>query len=68
MTRAYSIDLRERVVNAALSGATVREATSLFGVAVCRLCFRLRLTDSRPNPASELLASAPPMHCSKEVL
>ena len=34
MTRAYSIDLRERVVNAVLSGATVREAASLFGVAV----------------------------------
>lgn len=34
MTRAYSMDLRERVVNAVLSGATVREAASWFGVAV----------------------------------
>lgn len=34
MTRAYSMDLRERVVNAVLSGATVREAASRFGVAV----------------------------------
>ena len=34
MTRAYSMDLRERVVGAVRSGATVREAASLFGVAV----------------------------------
>ena len=34
MTRAYSMDLRERVVGAVLSGATVREAASRFGVAV----------------------------------
>jgi transposase len=33
MTRAYSMDLRERVVGAVLSGSTVREAASLFGVA-----------------------------------
>jgi len=34
MTRAYSMDLRERVVGAVLSGSTVREAASQFGVAV----------------------------------
>jgi transposase len=34
MTRAYSMDLRERVVKAVLSGATVREVASRFGVAV----------------------------------
>ena len=34
MTRAYSMDLRERVVSAVLSGATVREAAARFGVAV----------------------------------
>jgi transposase len=34
MTRAYSMDLRERVVNAVLLGATVREAASQFRVAV----------------------------------
>ena len=34
MTRAYSMDLRERVVEAVLSGSTVREAAARFGVAV----------------------------------
>jgi putative transposase len=34
MTRAYSMDLRERVVNAVLSGSTVREAAVRFGIAV----------------------------------
>ena len=34
MTRAYSMDLRERVVDAVLSGSTMREAASRFGVAV----------------------------------
>jgi putative transposase len=34
MTRAYSMDLRERVVNAVLSGSTMREAASRYGVAV----------------------------------
>jgi transposase len=33
MTRAYSMDLRERVADAVLSGSTVREAASRFGVA-----------------------------------
>jgi transposase len=34
MTRAYSMDLRERVVDAVLLGATVREAASRFGVGI----------------------------------
>ena len=34
MTRAYSMDLRERVVGAVLAGATVRKAACLFGIAV----------------------------------
>jgi transposase len=34
MTRAYSMDLRERVAGAVLSGSTVRDAASRFGVAV----------------------------------
>jgi transposase len=34
MTRAYSMDLRKRVVDAVLSGLTVREAASRFGVGV----------------------------------
>ena len=33
MTRAYSMDLRERVVAAVLSGSTVREAAERFGIA-----------------------------------
>jgi transposase len=33
MTRAYSLDLRRRVVDAVMSGATVREAAARFGVA-----------------------------------
>jgi transposase len=32
MTRAYSLDLRRRVVDAVMSGATVREAAARFGV------------------------------------
>ncbi len=34
MTRAYSMDLRKRVVDAVVSGSTVREAASRFGVGV----------------------------------
>ena len=34
MTRAYSMDLRERVVDAVQLGATVREAATRFGVAI----------------------------------
>jgi transposase len=34
MTRAYSMDLRERVVNAVVSGSTVRDVAARFGVAV----------------------------------
>ncbi len=34
MARAYSMDLRERVTNAMLGGATSREAAARFGVSV----------------------------------
>ena len=34
MVRPYSVDLRERVVSAVLSGRTVREVAATFGVAV----------------------------------
>jgi len=36
MARAYSLDLRERVVAFVLSGQTVRAASAVFGVSVAR--------------------------------
>lgn len=46
MARAYSDDLRERVAAAVLSGGSVREVASTFGVSAAKWSQRLRETGS----------------------
>ena len=44
MARAYSLDLRERVVAAVIAGRSCRAAASMFGVSVAKWSQRLRAT------------------------
>jgi transposase len=56
MARAYSSDLRDRVVAAVMAGATVRSAADRFGVSVAsavKWSQRYRATGSARRPGRE---------------
>ncbi len=50
MTRPYSVELRERVVDSVASGRTCRATAALFGVSVVKWAQRFRATGrARPS-------------------
>lgn len=53
MTRTYSQDLRDRVIDAALSGASARQAADRFGIGDAKRASRV----SRVDPSSIRIAT-----------